>query len=179
MIDLRPYLEPDLDMHNSRQSFSARQRILRRQGHHDNHAIWFVGNEIDLIVKIELGLDTLTEYLDGGKAPAQFADACFDQLGNPIGIGEHVWDGILNSNRPGVCTRTYPVFASSRMVAGDSHAGDMFKCQLKSVDEAVADGTYGDVSFDFAEDAWLRAIFPTGVCDYSKPDAGRPKGPPL
>ncbi len=175
MIDLRPYLEPALDMHNSRQSFSARERILRRQGHHDNHAIWFVANEIDFVVKIKLGLDTLTEYLDHGEAPAQFTDACFDQLGDPIGIGENVWDGILNSNPPGVCTRNYPVFASSRMVAGDSHAGDIFKCQLKSVDEAMADGTYGDANFDSAEDAWLRAIFPAGVCDYNKPDAGRPR----
>ena len=177
MVDLRPYLEPALDMHNSRQSFSARARILRRQGHHDNHAIWFVASEVDLIAKIMLGLDTLTEYLDRGEAPAQFTDACFDPSGAPIGIGENVWDGILDNKPPGVCTRAYPVFASSRMVAGDSHAGDMFKCQLKSVDEAITDGTYGDVSFDPAEEAWLRDIFPDGVCDYSKPDAGRPNRP--
>jgi hypothetical protein len=175
MIDLRPYLEPALDMHNSRQSFSVRERILRRQGHHDNHAIWFVENEVDLVAKIKPGLDTLTEYLDRGEAPAQFTDACFNGDGEPIGIGGNVWDGILNSNPPGVCTDTYPVFASSRMVAGDSYAGDMFKCQLKSVDQAMIDGTYGNVSFGPAEEAWLRDIFPTGVCDYSKRDAGRPK----
>lgn len=50
----------------------------------------------------------------------------------------------------------------------------MFKCQRKSVAEALADGTYGDWEPTAEQRAMLEAIFPDGVCDYTKPDAGLP-----
>ena len=39
MIDLRHYLEPELNMHHSLQSFSTRLRVLRRQCHADTPPI--------------------------------------------------------------------------------------------------------------------------------------------
>ncbi|MEX2334885.1 MAG: DUF6351 family protein, partial [Pseudohongiella sp.] len=41
VIDWRHYLEDELDMHNSHQSFSARQRIENRMGNSGNQVIWF------------------------------------------------------------------------------------------------------------------------------------------
>jgi uncharacterized tannase-like protein DUF6351 len=41
---------------------------------------------------------------------------------------------------------------------------------------AVADGTYGPWIPGAADVTRLQQIFPTGVCDYSKPDVGRPSG---
>ena len=41
ILDVRPYLEEALDMHNSHQSFASRQRMLDRDGHAANQAIWF------------------------------------------------------------------------------------------------------------------------------------------
>lgn len=41
VIDWRHYLEEVLDMHNSHQSFSARQRIRNRMGNSDSQVIWF------------------------------------------------------------------------------------------------------------------------------------------
>jgi hypothetical protein len=61
------------------------------------------------------------------------------------------------------------------MVAGDSIRGDLFKCELKPLTAALDDGTYGSVApFTATEVAWLRNVFPDGVCDYRKRDAGRP-----
>src|SRR5690606_20234472 len=40
-IDHRQYMERELDMHNSHQSFAVRQRVLKRMGHSDNLVVWF------------------------------------------------------------------------------------------------------------------------------------------
>jgi hypothetical protein len=42
------------------------------------------------------------------------------------------------------------------------------------MDRALADGTYGEVSFGDAGAARLGEVFPGGVCDWSQPDLGRP-----
>jgi hypothetical protein len=52
----------------------------------------------------------------------------------------------------------------------------MWKCQLQSVDRAIRKGLYGDWQPTATEKARLDQIFPDGVCDYTKPDAGRPRG---
>jgi hypothetical protein len=52
----------------------------------------------------------------------------------------------------------------SRMVAGGPNTNDVFKCQLKPLDRAGY-----NVAFTDAQWARLQQIFPTGVCDFSKP----------
>src|SRR6187551_671282 len=41
LIDWRHYLEEELDMHNSHQSFASRQRMLDYDGNASNQVIWF------------------------------------------------------------------------------------------------------------------------------------------
>jgi hypothetical protein len=41
IIDWRHYLEHELDMHNTHQSFAARQRMLDADGDAGNHVVWF------------------------------------------------------------------------------------------------------------------------------------------
>jgi hypothetical protein len=62
------------------------------------------------------------------------------------------------------------------MVAGDTIAGDMFKCALKPLAAALTDGTYGGVTFSAVRRAQLATVFPSGVCDYNQPDQGKPAG---
>jgi hypothetical protein len=63
------------------------------------------------------------------------------------------------------------------MVAGDSIRGDTFKCALKPVATALTDGSYPPgVQFSASQQAWLARIFPQGVCDYARGDAGKPPG---
>ena len=40
-IDHRQYMERELDMHNSHQSFAVRQRVLEKMGRADHLVIWF------------------------------------------------------------------------------------------------------------------------------------------
>jgi hypothetical protein len=192
VIDLRQYLEPSLDMHHSRQSFSARARLRSYRERHgdeddrddhdelagngDKQVIWFAGSEPALLQQIFSAVQVLDTYLTTGSRPAAFTDRCVAADGSLIAAGDRVWDGILDDRAAGPCTTAYPIHSSSRMVAGDSIRGDLFKCRLKPLTVALRDGTYGrGARFSAAEVAWLRNIFPDGVCDYRKGDAGRPR----
>ncbi|HKE94747.1 MAG TPA: DUF6351 family protein [Povalibacter sp.] len=191
VVDVRPYLEPVLDMHNSRQSFSVRARLQdqdrerdhghsdHRFGHHsdaDNQVIWFAGSDAAFGQQVFAALQVLDQYLTTRVRPAAFTDQCVAADGSLIAAGEDAWNGILDEKAPGPCTTAFPLHSSSRMVAGDSIRGDLFKCELKPLGRALHDGTYGRrAPFTAAEIAWLRNIFPSGVCDYSKPDVGQPR----
>lgn len=176
MIDLRPYLEPELNMHNARQAFSARARLeAGAPSEAARQVVWFTASEAVLADTVMDALGVLDRYLADGKPPPGFADKCMDGGGAAIAAGAGVWDGILNKKPAGACTRAFPVFSSPRMVAGESIRGDVFKCALKPVATALEDGTYpASVEFSPPQRAWLARIFPQGVCDYRQEGVGRP-----
>ena len=157
------------------------------KGNSDNQVIWFtdvvVTPQYDqtpeaLAVMDEWMLNLLAnpELGVAGNKPALAVDRCFDATGNQIAAGEHVWDGILDSNPPGACTQAFKTYRTTRIVAGGPIRGGVFKCQLMPVMEAVGRGLYGAWTPSPAQIGMLSAIFPQGVCDYSLPDAGLPPG---
>jgi hypothetical protein len=109
-----------------------------------------------------------------GNKPARAVDRCFDITGAEIAAGDDVWNGILDDEPAGACTQIFPPFESSRIVAGGPISGGIFKCGLQSVDSAIAAGVYGTWVPSTAERARLLEIFPSGVCDWSQGDVGRP-----
>jgi hypothetical protein len=183
IIDWRHYLEDELDMHNSHQSFASRKRMLNADGNADNQAIWFTdfvsGARFDQTPE---ALEVMDEWMlrivanpEGGVAgnrPPRATDRCFDQNGAEIASGANVWDGIIDANAPGVCTQRFPTFSTSRRVAGGPFEQSIFKCTLIMVPEAISRGFYGAWTPDAAEAFQLAQIFPQGVCDYSQPDRG-------
>jgi hypothetical protein len=188
VIDWRHYLESELDMHNSHQSFAARQRIRDFKGNANNQVIWFTdigpsGPEFDQTPEaLEVIDEWMTNILNNPETsvaankPERAVDRCFDAAGNEIASGENVWNGILNNATLGACAELFPVYSTSRIVAGGPFKGSIFKCQLKPVAQAVADGDYGVWTPSPVEQAMLTQIFPDGVCDFSQPDAGLPPG---
>jgi len=179
MIDWRHYLERELDMHNSHQSFAARQRLLNHDGDASNQVIWFT----DAVAgsarfdQTPLAFEVIDEWManiaanpDGGVAankPSRAVDSCFDASGDLIHAGNDAWSGILDDGAAdGPCTQQFPPFSTSRIVAGGPITGDVFKCDLKPVATAMADGTYGSWAPTAVQQARLEAIFPEGVCDY-------------
>lgn len=186
IIDWRHYLEDELDMHNSQQSFASRQRMLNADGDASHQVIWFtdvVGGtpRFDqtpeaLEVMDEWMLKILANPAGGaaGNKPARATDRCFDATGAEIASGPTVWDGIIDGKPPGACTQRFPIFSTSRRVAGGPFEQSLFKCHLVPVAEAVARGFYGAWVPNAVEVAMLTAIFPQGVCDYSQPDRGLP-----
>jgi hypothetical protein len=188
VIDWRHYLEHRLDMHNSHQSFASRKRMLNFDGDASNQVIWFTDARpgAPQFDKTPMALAVMDKWLanirahpaDGvaGNKPPKAVDSCFATDGSLLDSGAAVWAGILDSRPAGTCTQTFPLFSTSRIVAGGPIEGGVFKCALKPVATALADGTYGSWQPTPAEVARLQQIFPTGVCDYSKPDVGRPPG---
>ena len=192
VLDIRDWLEPVLDMHNSHQSFASRQRILNQMGNADHQLVWFAGIgdtppfQIGQFNMTLVALEVMDEWMqnimadpDAGIAasrPADAVDACFAYDGSVIAAGEGVWNGILDDEPAGLCTERFPVFTTSRIEAGGPITGDVFKCQLKPLDIALEDGTYGEREFTDDQVERLDEIFSQGVCDYSQPDAGRPNG---
>ena len=97
-----------------------------------------------------------------GNKPVDLVDGCFDGGGNRINEPP-VYQG------PGQCNATlYPSFADTRIAAGARLAENILKCQLKPLDFA----SY-PVAFTPEERARLQAVFPTGVCDYTKRGVGQ------
>ncbi|WP_193163996.1 DUF6351 family protein [Microbulbifer hainanensis] len=183
IIDLRHYLDRDLNMHHASASFSARERIRNARGHADNQLIW-VSNEH--YMPLDEALDTIDQWMlniidnpEAGVAanrPKDANDECFDREGNVISAGPDVWNGAWNGKPTGECMQQYPIYSTSRQVAGAPITGDVFKCALQPVKTALVEGIYGEHTRDIAahiED--MERIFPTGVCNYNQPDLARPK----
>ncbi len=182
VIDWRHYLEHQLNMHNSHQSFASRQRLLNYDGDASNQLIWFTdarpaGPVSDPTPQAFLVLDRWIKNIEanpgksvGENKPADAKDACFATNGSLIASGDDVWNGILDDKPAGACTQAFPTFETSRIVAGGPIEGGVFKCALQPVASALANGLYGAWAPTAAEIDRLTAIFPSGVCDYSKPD---------
>ena len=184
MIDLRHYLEPERNMHHSLQSFSTRLRILRRQGHADAQLIWSakppyspLSNAIELLVRWLENMRADSDLSVVAARPADATDRCYGAGGELIASGNDVWDGAWNGKSSGACMSVYPIYSNPRLIAGDDYAGDIFKCYLQPVDTAIANGVYAPIDVTTQRHE-LKRIFPTGVCDYSLGDAGRPADVP-
>ena len=180
ILDTRHYLDPVLDMHHFLQSFAARARIEAARGSTENHVIWVAHRESPIplywmaVQVMDQWLENLEKYPErgvGGNRPAAAVDSCWDETGELIASGDGVWD------EGGACREIFPPYENSRTLAGMPIAGNVFKCQLMPVEEAVARGYYpteGPNAFGPEDIERLRTIFPDGVCDYTLPDAGLP-----
>ncbi|HWJ04377.1 MAG TPA: DUF6351 family protein [Steroidobacteraceae bacterium] len=185
-IDHRQYMERELDMHNVHQSFAVRQRVIDRTGNSDLLVIWFT-DTVPGTPKASQSMEALAvmdEWMRNiaanpkagiaGNRPARAVDSCFDVQGKLIYAGADAWDGIIDDKPAGPCTQKFPLYSTSRIVAGAPIEGGIYKCALKPVEQAVMDGTYAPWSPTAQDVATLKQIFPSGVCDYSKPDQARP-----
>ena len=185
VIDWRHYLEHELDMHNSHQSFAARQRLLNYDGDASNQLIWFTdarpARAFDQTPQAFLVLDRWIKSIQANpdksvaeNKPADAKDACFATNGTLLATGDDVWNGILDDGPKGACAAQFQTFETSRIVAGGPIEGGVFQCALQPVEAAIAKGLYGSWSPSAAEVARLKQIFPSGVCDYSQPDQALP-----
>jgi hypothetical protein len=163
----RVYTDNRGDIHDRQRDFVVRARLQRANGRTDNTVIWIAATA----QPIAGALDTMTKWLDAMAAdpapltsdkvvkhkPADAVDTCWDTAGTKI-VEPASFDA------PNKCNAIFPIHSEPRLVAGAPLANDIMKCQLKPVSFADYKVTFTD-----AQKARLKTIFPSGVCDWSKP----------
>lgn len=125
----------------------------------DSCVVGTVGGRVEVLDGIQGPLGIFTIPLAPGT-PIPEADVPL-RIPVPEDFGPSGREGV------GPCTLALPVTQTPRMVAGMPLTDDVIKCQLKPV--SAADYT---PALSEAQLAQVRAIFPEGVCDYSKPGIG-------
>ncbi len=185
ILNSRAYTDAIGDIHDRHRDFTIRARLEKANGRSDNHVIW-VGPPRDRARaqataqegRVDLAatsLDTMNAWLDAIAAdpaplstdkvvrnkPKAAVDACWDGQGNKI-AERATFEG------KGKCNTLYPVHSEPRLVAGAPLTNEVVKCQLKRVDF----GSY-KVTFDNAQQQRMKKVFPSGVCDYTKPGVGQ------
>jgi hypothetical protein len=162
------------DIHDTMQDLIIRARLQRANGRSDNQIIWTLGSKSP-VDYMSASLDLINKWLDNMAAdtavpstdkvvrnkPAGANDACWDASGTRI-------DEAASTNPAASCNVVYPRFSTPRLVAGTPLVNDVLKCQLKPVNAADY-----SVTIAGADLARLQTIFPSGVCDWSKPGAGQ------
>ncbi|MEZ5939410.1 MAG: DUF6351 family protein [Hyphomonadaceae bacterium] len=179
IINFRAYSDTANDIHSRERDLTIRARLENANGDADNQVIWVAGprgrpgtpeaaNAVDLPALV---LNAMTKWLDAMAAdpaplshakvvkhkPSEAVDGYFDAQ-KTFHAERASWDNSTAFNK------TYPVHLEPRLVAGAPPANDIMKCQLKPVDMADYKAT-----FSAAQTARLKAVFPDGVCDWSKP----------
>lgn len=180
IIDLRHYLDDQLDIHHTWASFSSRLRIQDATGEMGQQVIW---TAIKPHKPFKEAFDALDTWLNNianhpertvsQNRPLNLQDRCYNEAFELEYEGDDAWNGAWNNQSDGPCMRRFPMNSSSRMVAGEKLQSEVLKCQRQSIESAIDRGVYGDVNMSGYLDE-LKAIFPTGVCDYDSSPAGRP-----
>jgi hypothetical protein len=173
IIDLRG---PDAgSFHDAYRSWTIRARLEQQEGHFPkNDVIWF--GETPLIGDPQytteglLAMDRWLSAVDADHRPISLAAKIADD--RPADVHDQCSDipGIDQVNVPGVgevceLPLAQTRFATPRMVAGESVATDIEKCQLVPLRQS----DFYPVTFTASEWATLEKTYPGGVCDYGKP----------
>jgi hypothetical protein len=171
IIDYRAYNDdaPNGDIHVRYHSFSMRARLQKANGTARNHVMLvedqrygLYSTDSPLLQRAILALD---RWITTGEKPQE---GCMTRDEHPTFIAER------QTRDPSTrCEQLYPSASFPREVAGEDVAADVVKCQLKPVDPR-------DYRVPLSADALaaVRAIFPDGVCDWSRPgvDQQPPEG---
>ncbi|MFN0124874.1 MAG: DUF6351 family protein [Blastocatellia bacterium] len=181
ILHTRAYTDAIGDIHDRQRDFTIRARLQRANGRSDNQIIW-IGPAPDrsapgrgAVDLAAISLDTMNAWLDALTAdpaslttdkvvrhkPMAAVDACWDKTGKKI-AEKATFDGA------GTCNGLYPVHGEPRLAAGAPLTNDVVKCQLKPVNYAAYKTTFSE-----AQKARMAALFPAGVCDFSKPGVGQ------
>jgi hypothetical protein len=173
VMDVSGIYNDDAGYHYQWFHFAMRERMKQANGDTNNHVMWR-GNP----VPADTAWDTFIKWVVAYKAdtstatqrqkvisrkPAEAIDGCWSSQTAFVAEPQ-----TLGSAPNTTCNTLFPSWTAPRIVAGGPVAADVMKCTLKPI--AATDY---NTSFTAQELARLQAIFPAGVCDWSKPGVGQ------
>ena len=166
LLDRVGYGDRDGDIHDTVRSLVTRARLIKNNGSAANQVILTVHPQDGraILLAMDEWLSNMAKDSSGGSAaarvarnrPSRLTDACWSDEEK---IAEaRVFRGM------GRCAALYPAHGNPRMAAGGPLADDILKCTLKPVRR-------DEYPQGLTDNQWsrLRAVFPNGVCDYSRP----------
>ncbi len=173
VLDVSGIYNDDSGYHYQWFHFALRERMKRANGDTNNHVMWR-GNLVPADTSWDLFIKWVVAYKADASAatqkqkvvshkPAEAVDGCWSSLTAFVAEPQ-----TLGSAPNSTCNTLFPSWTAARIVAGGPVAADVMKCTLKPVNAA----DYG-VTFTAPELARLQAIYPAGVCDWSKPGQGQ------
>jgi hypothetical protein len=172
ILDTRGYFDMSGNLHDRFRSMVTRARLKESNGTADNQVTLMFPpsgtpplRPSELLTQMNQWLDNIAQDTSNASAavkvardkPSGLTDACWTSDGEKI-VEPLTYDG------KGRCNQLYPAHADPRMVAGSPLTDEVLKCSLKSI-------TASDYIQSLTADqmARLKAAFPQGVCDYTRP----------
>jgi hypothetical protein len=175
IIHSRGYTDAIGDIHDRHRDLTIRARLEKANGRFDNQVIWVAParqrDQASVVDLTSLSVDTMNRWLD--KISADPAPVSIDKVvrNKPPEAVDSYWDAAgkkfvepATFDGKGGFNTTYPVHSEPRLVAGAPLTNDVLKCQLKPINYSEY-----KVPFTAAQKSRMAAIFPAGVCDFSKP----------
>jgi hypothetical protein len=167
MIDVRGHINAEI--HTAFHTQVMKARLDAANGHHRNQVQWTYDtpnreDEITLLAfdQVDTWLARMErDHTSRTRAqkvvatrPETAVDTCFVQA--------------LRVTDKEVCGRAFPYYADPRIAAGGPFTDDVVKCRLRPLRRSDYPS-----SLDAGQWARLKAVFPGGACDYTKPGVGR------
>jgi hypothetical protein len=186
IIDLRGFDDTNLPLgtpgrfgiHHVWRSFALRARLDDANGNHDNHVMWRFGTGLiappDVTLEAFLTMDKWLTALKKTSAatPKALVDAVAktkpEEAFDFCYMGTNFTDKVKDFDMCDTETNLKPR-SSPRQVASGPVAENVLKCQLKPLNPA----DYAPAVLTPAQIDRLNAVFPDGVCDFSKPGIGQ------
>jgi hypothetical protein len=175
IIEVRNYTDLTGDFHDRFRSWTMRDRLLAANGNADNHiSVTSPSGPAATQVQVQALADMdawLTARAALAAARPELDDVELTRMSRPGGLadacvaptGEVIVEP-LTLDPAAQCNQLFPYHRNPRVVAGGPTGSEVLKCQLKEMDPA-------DYAVTFTDEQWqrLQAVFPGGVCDWSKP----------
>lgn len=167
VFDVTGLYNEDAGYHYQWFHFSLRDRMAQWNGNTDNHVMWR-GNPVPAGNAWNAFVQWVAAYKADGGAGTQR-----DKVVRNKPIQDGCWSNpttffserqTLSSAPDSVCNTLFPSWTFPRHVAGGTVAANAMKCALKPVSPADYAIPLTGQQIDK-----LKSIFPTGVCDWSKP----------
>ena len=172
IIDLRG-TSNEADIHTDFHTYAMRARLDKANGGHGNQIIWTFAPAVPISPTPPASIATKSFLLLDRWLTAVEADTSSDPLKTKIVRDKpsDAVDSCFIAERQitdmNVCRAAFPYFGAPRIAAGGPLSPDVMKCQLRPLDRA----RYAAIPVAFTDAQWtrLQAVFPNGVCDWSKP----------
>ncbi|HEX8108344.1 MAG TPA: DUF6351 family protein [Kofleriaceae bacterium] len=186
IIDLRGW--DDKAIHHVWRSFALRARLDAANGNHANHVMWRYPAALAAVQSIDPATSALTmqsflmmdQWLTAMKTDtksttqeARIAAArpagAFDFCNKPLSPANLFSTSVVTDFSVCDSDPALVPHSSPRQVAGGPVAENVLKCQLRPINRA----DYNPIGLTDDQFNRLKAVFPDGVCDFTRPGVGQ------